>query len=229
MKKSTLAFILFCSVVLTLIVWVQGRFDTHFANNVVTEIQLKRSQENLARERFNNVLLTYQMKEFRERVAQYLPKNEQLANEVAKFELHNGVQLSRIPASLQKISVADSLEAGKKKFAEHDFDKAIKYFDKVISSGVAGEPLEQSYFLTAESYFLKRKYSESLEYIDQMVTMFPYSDLTGAILLRMGEIANETNQPENAQRIFEMVQTQFTQNADISEQARKLKEGVKRP
>ncbi|MNT14759.1 hypothetical protein D3C72_1497750 [compost metagenome] len=77
----------------------------------------------------------------------------------------------------------------------------------------------------AESYFLKRDFRESLTQIDEMVSQYPDNDLTGYILLRMGQISEMNSQTEEASEIYKTVLKSFKNN-DLKTQAKRLAQGV---
>ncbi|MBV2169181.1 MAG: hypothetical protein KUL82_10795, partial [Bdellovibrio sp.] len=73
--------------------------------------------------------------------------------------------------------------------------------------------------------FLKKDFRSSLSEIDTMVTQYPQHDLTGFILLRMGQISELNNQTEEASEIYKTVFKNF-KNEDLKKQAKKLAQSV---
>lgn len=198
-------------------------FVGHFNGHDQYELRLAQLQKQVEKEKFNNALLTYQLKDFQQSVAQVLPDDKKLQ---ANYELRNFAAVVRSPASEDAIDLSAVLyEKGKKYFNDKDYDKAIKEFNGLLDKFPLSQHGVEAHFFIAESYFLKKDFRSSLTEIDNMVTQFPQHDLTGFILLRMGQISELNNQTEEASEIYKTVSKNF-KNEDLKKQARKLAQSV---
>ncbi len=195
----------------------------HFNGHEEYEMRLASLQKQVEKERFNNSLLSYQLKDFQQTVAQVLPDNKKLQ---AKYELKNLAAVVRAPASADSLDLSGALyEKGKRYFNSQEYDRAIREFNKLIETYPLSQHNVEARFFIAESYFLKKDYRSSLGQIDEMVTQYPQHDLTGFILLRMGQISEMNSQTEEAAEIYKTVSKNF-KNENLQKQARKLAQSV---
>ena len=132
----------------------------------------------------------------------------------------------RTPASDEALDLSPALyERAKKNFKSKNYDKAIEEFYKLLNQYPLSLYSIEARFFIAESYFLKKDYRSSIEEIEQMVTQFPHHDLTGFILLRLGQISESNNQVEEASEIYKMVTENF-KNEDLRKQAKKMIQNI---
>jgi TolA-binding protein len=80
----------------------------------------------------------------------------------------------------------------------------------------------QAYFFWAESLYMNHQQQECLDVVDQMMTQFPDHELTGFIMLRMGQILQERSRTEEAAEVFKVVRQNFAGNVELKTQADKL-------
>lgn len=223
MKNQNSLFIVFCLSLTVGVLGVYALFVGHFDGSRQYEMRLAHLQKQVENEKFNNVLLTYQIKDFQQSVAQLLPGSKELQ---AKYELRNLASVVRVPASDEGVELSAVVyEKGKRYFNNGDYDKAIQEFYRLLEKYPLSQYAIEARFFIAESYFLKNDFRNSLTEIDQMVTHFPQHDLTGFILLRMGQISELNNQSEEASEIYNAVLNNF-KNEDLKKQAKKLAQSV---
>ncbi len=80
----------------------------------------------------------------------------------------------------------------------------------------------QAYFFWAESLFLRGEQKACLDVIDQMIDLYPDHDLTGFIMLRMGQILQLRSRTEEASEVYRTVMQSFASNHELHSQAEKL-------
>lgn len=223
MKNNNSLFVVFCLCLTVGLMGVYATFVGHFNGKKEFEMRLSVKQKEVDQERFQNALLSYQLKDFQQSVAQLMPDEKKL---VAKYDLKSFSSAVRSPASESAIDLSGVLfEKGKGYFTNQDYDHAIKEFNSLLEKYPLSRYSVESQFFVAESYFLKRDFRNSLERIDEMVTQYPSHDLTGFILLRMGQISELNNQTEEASEIYNTVLKNF-QNDSLKKQASKLAKSV---
>ncbi len=223
MKNQNSFFIIFCLCITAGFLGLYSVFVGHFNGHEQYEMRLADLQKQVEKERFNNSLLTYQLKDFQQSVAQVLPNDKTLQ---AKYELRNLASVVRAPASDESLDLSSVFyEKGKKYFNSKDYDKAIQEFSRLLNKYPLSSHGVEARFFIAESYFLKKDFRSSLSEIDTMVTQYPQHDLTGFILLRMGQISELNNQTEEASEIYKTVFKNF-KNEDLKRQAKKLAQSV---
>lgn len=223
MKNQNSLFVAFCLCLTVGVLGAYAAFVGHFDGSQQYELRLVQLQKQVEKEKFNNSLLTYQIKDFQQSVAQVLPEHKKLQ---AKYELQNLAAVVRTPASDEGIDLSGVLyERAKSYFNKKSYDKAIQEFYGLLEKYPLSQHGVEAHFFIAESYFLKNDFRASLNGIDQMVTHFPQHDLTGFILLRMGQISEFNNQTEEASEIYKTVAKNF-ENEDLKKQAKKLAQGL---
>lgn len=132
----------------------------------------------------------------------------------------------RAPASEETLDLSGAIyEKGKRYFNGQQYDRAIREFGQLLEKYPLSQHSVEARFFIAESYFLKKDYRSSLGQIDEMVTQYPQHDLTGFILLRMGQISEINSQTEEAAEIYKTVAKNF-KNENLKKQARKLAQSV---
>ncbi len=223
MKNQNSLFVVFCLCLTVGLMGAYAVFVGHFNGHKEYELRLATLQRQVDQERFNNSLLTYQLKDFQQTVAQVLPDNKALQ---ANYELKNLASVVRTPASESALDLSGVIyEKGKRFFNEKSYSSAIKEFEKLITQYPLSPHSVEARFFIAESYFLQKDYRNSLLQIDEMVTQYPQHDLTGFILLRMGQISEMNSQTAEASEIYKTVSKNF-QNESLKKQARKLAQSI---
>ncbi|MEN0059576.1 MAG: outer membrane protein assembly factor BamD [Bdellovibrio sp.] len=224
MKRSQNSlFIAVCLSITIGLVSVYAVFVGHFNGHQQYEARLSQLQKQVEKERFNTALLNYQLKDFQQTVAQVLPDEKKLQ---AHYEMRNLASVVRVPASVEEIDLSAVLyERAKKSFNKQDYEKSIAEFYRLLNQYPVSQYSVEARFFIAESYFLRKDYRNSLNEIDQMVTQYPQHDLTGFILLRMGQISELNSQSEEASEIYKTVLKNF-KNPELRQQAQKLAKSI---
>lgn len=223
MKNQNSLFVIFCLCLTVGVLGTYAIFVGYFDGHEQYELRLAQMQKQVDQEKFSNSLLSYQIKDFQQSVAQILPEQKKLQ---ASYELRNLAAVVRVPASDEGLDLSAAMyERGKKLFNNRQYDKAIPEFYRLIERYPLSSHSVEARFFIAESYFLKSDFRSSLSEIDQMITNYPQHDLTGFILLRMGQISELNNQNEEASEIYNMVFNNF-KNEDLKKQAKKLAQSI---
>lgn len=218
MRPYNQIFYTFCLVLTTGILWVYFLFAGHFNSGWEFQKEAKALQENLEDSRFQVAVLKHQMRDLEQTVAAILPQQNLAKNEV----VDNLMMTLRAPASVPAMDLSSViLEKGKKLFQEKKFSKAVEEFEKIKDKYPSSAYLVQSKFFLAESLFLQREFKRCVEVIDEMILQYPDHELTGFILLRLGQISEHNNQTEEAQEIYRTVLKNFPQKP-LKEQAQIL-------
>lgn len=222
MKSGNSLFIIFSLSITVGLLWAYNSFCDYFNQGKDYQLQVQQLEKKVEKEEFKYSLLQNQLKDFQESVAVVLPPNSELRKEVADYQVRNFASGLRVPASEEQIDLSGTFfEKGKKLFKEQKYDKAVKEFRKVLENYPLSRYKVESHFFISESYFLQKDYKSSLDMIDQMVQQYPDNELTGFIMLRMGQISELNNQLEEASEIYKTVQSHF-KNPQIQSQAKAL-------
>lgn len=223
MKKQSSFFVIFCLCLALGLMSVYNLFVSYFDGHQQFQRQLIVLEEKVEKEKLKNSLLSYQIKDFQQTVAQALPDKKEM---LAKNELQNFASVVRIPASEDQIDLSSVLfEKGMKFYNNRNYDKAINQFHEMVEKYPLSPHNVEAHFFSAESYFQQKEYKNCLTEVDLMLSQYPDNDLTGFILLRMGRISELNNQPEEAREIYKVVSLNF-KNDKLVKQAQGLLQGV---
>lgn len=223
MRKQSSFFVVFCLCLTLGLVSVYALFVGYFNGHKQYEQSIAQLREQIDKEKLDNSLLSHQLKDFQQTVAQVLPDEKKLQ---ANYELQTLASVIRAPASIGGLELSGVYyEKGKKFFAEKNYDKAIQQFYDLLEKYPLSKHCVEARFFIAESFYLKKDFRNSLSEIDKMVSHYPHHDLTGFILLRMGQISELNNQAEEASEIYKTVLGNF-KNETLKKQAKTLVENI---
>ncbi len=183
-------------------------FSAYFNSGWEFKREAQVLKQKLEDSEFRVSLIQHQMKDLEQTVAAVIP-NEKLA----KSETFRDLGLSlRAPASIRPMDLsAVRLEKGKKYFTAGKYEVASREFEKIKNEFPSSAYQIQARFFWAESLYLQRDFKKCTEVIDEMVLQYPDHELTGFILLRLGQISEQNNQVEEAQEIYRTVIAHFSQ------------------
>lgn len=209
-------FIIFCLILTLGILQAFGAFKEFYSDSKALRGELARLQQASEREKLKVALVQSQLQDFRFEVAKVIPQNPSFAQK-------NIFSQVRIPASELALDLSSvELEHGRKMFREGNYTQAISTLRKLIVSFPSSGRSVEARFLLAESLYLSGIYTECVDVIEEMITQFPENELTGFIMLRMGQILQSRNRTEEADEVYRTVQRQFRMNVALQDQARKL-------
>lgn len=148
------------------------------------------------------------------------------ANAFAKLRLESVNMAMRSPASIQPLDLSAQLFArGKESFLSNNFAESSEIFESLVQRYPLSSLQVESHFFLAESYFLKRDFRSALRVIDHMMTNYPENDLTGFIMLRMGQISEAQQKTDEAFQIYQTVKLNY-RNPRLLQQAQSLAEAI---
>lgn len=226
MRVPNSLFLIICLSITVGLQWGYNEFANYFNQGKEYQVQVRQLQHRVEKEEFKNALLRNQLTDFQQTVATVLPPNSALRTQVANYELRNFASGLRVPASESQLDLSGVVfEKGKKLFKEQKYEKSIKEFRRVLDEYPLSRYKVESHFFMAEAFFLQKDYKSSLDLIDQMIQQYPDNDLTGFVMLRMGQISELNNRMEEASEIYKTVQLNF-KNEQLRAQAHKLVEGI---
>ena len=214
-------FLIFSSILTAGLIWAYSAFVQFFSNDPILKIQISELKENVEKERFQKMLAEYRLRDFQQTVATDFPHalNDKEKRTLAAVNLST---ILREPSSVPKFdSSRAQFESIKEFFKKKEYKETIEKSKKLLDQFPTSFHVIETYFLLAESFFLVKEYKKCIEIIDLMVEVYPENDLTGFILLRMGQISELNNHPTEAKEIYTTVSTQF-QNSLLKTQAGRL-------
>lgn len=226
MRVSNSLFLIVCLSLTVGLLAGYNEFTDYFNQGKEYQIQVQHLQKKVEKEELKNALLRHQLVDFKQSVAVALPPNSVIRDQIVHYEFANFASGLRVPASEAQLDLSGTLfEKGKKLFSEQKYEKSIKEFRRLLEEYPLSRYKVESHFFIAEAYFLQKDYKTSLDMIDQMVQQFPDNDLTGFVMLRMGQISELNNRLEEASEVYKTVQHSF-KNSQLRLQAHKMIEGI---
>lgn len=208
-------FVIFCLVLSLGIFQAYSLFKDYFSDSKDLQKEVAKLKIANEREELKLALERDRLRDFQMEVAKALPGES--------FQQKNILSQLRVPASESAMDLSGvMMEKGRQLFREGKYLDAVHVFKETIETYPTSGNAVVAHFLIAESYFLAARYPECLSMIDTMMTQYPTNDLTGFIMLRMGQILEGRNQPESAQEVYQKVVKNFSSNKDLVAQAKLL-------
>jgi tol-pal system protein YbgF len=222
MRRFNQVFYIICLTITTGLLWTYFTFAQHFNSDWESKQEIASLKKDLDDSYFRISLLHHQMKDLEQSVAAVIPKKNYARNK----NIQNLMFTLRAPASIQPLDLSNVyFEKGRKNFLEKKFSAAIDDFTKIKEQYPSSAYQVESRFFIAEALFMQRDFKKCAEVIDDMVLQYPDHELTGYILLRLGQISEHNNQREEAQEIYRTVLKHFPQKP-LKDQAQTLLQSV---
>lgn len=218
-------FLVFCLALAMGLMHSYHRFTEYFSPEKDLRMQVSRLEHDVSKEKLKLALAENQMRDIQYEIASVSPVlTQQLGlNQRAEVRKLASVAAKGNPPLDYSSALMD---VAKKYFNEKNYEQAVRAFSQVISQYPASAHVIEAQFFLAESLFLTSKFSESLDVIERMMGQFPDSELTGFIMLRMGQIFEERGRKEDAILVYKTVQNAFSYNKSLLSQAETLESKV---
>lgn len=199
--------------------WASSIFRDHYSDRKDLQAEISKLHHGEEKQALKQALLENQLEEMRSHVFQTLDQKSSLA--WSEKQWWAGL---RGPASENPLKprTAGVFANAKKEFRAKNYAASAEKFRKFIDQYPTSADVVEAHFLLAESLFLSGQPEASLDLIDQMMLRYPDSELTGFIMLRMGQIFEGKNRPEDAREVYETILRQFPQSAALKTQADRL-------
>lgn len=225
MSRNNFLFIFFSLVLISAVMHSYQLFQLHFSPVEEQKHKISKLERQLSEK---NILLAQSEAKYvdlQQELAQALPPLESIEKSVRKFPVRNVASISQTKIETMDLSSV-IMERAKSEFRNKDYNLAIRSFREVIEKYPGSIKTTEAYFFIAESLFLTQKYPDCLDVVDKMMSQFPENELTGFIMLRMGQIMQMKNRPEEAAEVYRTVSNRFAQNHELKTQAERLEKTV---
>ncbi len=225
MSRFNNLFLIVAMSVTSILMWGFALFQGHFSKASEFKLQMGALEQRIESERQKQESLVYQLEDMKQNLSKVV--------DAKAIKPNSNLQIAGIKnweASLRKPSSVVDLsgvlfERAKKMFKGGDYDRVISLSEELMEKYPMTPYLAEIYFLRAESYYLKRDFKSSLAVIEQMISLFPDSELTGFILLRMGQISEINNRTEEALEIYKTAKTHF-KSESVQKQAQLMIQSI---
>jgi TolA-binding protein len=225
MKSQNFLFLTFCLVLVMGLMQSFFFFKDYFSpikayQHKISTMHLKLEKEKLRSAQFRN-----QVFDFQQEVAATLPALNKISPIPENFQLRSLASVTQKPLNAFEMSGALS-EKARAEFRRKEYIQAAHTFELLTQKYPTSPKVIQAYFFWAESLFMSNQAQDCLDVIDVMITQFPDADLTGFIMLRMGQILEVKSRSEEAKEVYRTVAVKFAGNHELMSQAEKLYKGI---
>lgn len=200
-------------------------FQNYFSPQKDQLKQISQLKGELERQHLKVAELESQVVDFQQEVAAQLPALENLPGNPKNFQIRNLASVTQKPLEAFEMSGPLS-EKARAEFRKQDFVASSKTFKAITEKFPTSPQVVEAYFFWAESLFLSNKPQECLDVIEQMLVQYPQHELTGFILLRMGQIFQSRNRGDEAKEVYRSVAKSFSANAELKKQAEQMEKTV---
>lgn len=225
MAKQNFLFLTFCLVILSGIMQAYFRFDRHFSPHKDDLKKIAHLQSELEEKEMRITAVEAQFVDFQQEIASQLPALQKLDKNPKTFQLRNLASVTQKPIDSFEMSSTLS-EKARAEFRKGDFKNSAKSFAQLTEKFPTSPLVVQAYFFWAESLYLNKQFQECLDVVDQMMTQYPEHELTGFIMLRMGQILQSRSRGEEASEVYRLVGKNFSSNSELKKQAEALGRSV---
>lgn len=200
-------------------------FKGHFSGAEAYKEQVHLLSEQLQQEKTKSYAVLFEAERMRQEVATLLPNRTQDTSSYEVRKLASALQASegfevRKPSRL--------LQDGKSHFSKGDYNRAILTFRKLIERFPESPETIEAYFLTVEALFQIQSTEDCIDTVEQMVALFPESELTGFAMLRVATVFKERKMEDDAVQVVQTVKEHFGYHQELREQSDRLLKDLKR-
>ena len=221
MRSQNFLFIIFCLILLTGLMQSYAVFQNHFSPHQFDQNKISQLKIKLEKEKLQTVLAKNQLYDFQQQLASEIPQLESIKKDSSSFQLRNLASVSQAPINGFDLSKS-LIEKAKADFRDGKFESAAVAFSKVTSKYPTSPQIVEAYFFLGESYFMSQKGQECMDVVDKMMTHYPDHELTGFLMLRMGQLLQARGRSDEAVEVFGLVADKFAFNQELKAQARQL-------
>ncbi len=221
MRNQNFLFICFCLILLTGLMQSYALFQNHFSPHKDDQKMISELKNSLEKEKLQRILTQNQLSDYQQQVAAQLPEFEEINKGSESYQLRNLASVSQAPIDGFDLSKTLS-ERAKAEFRDGKLDQAVKSFSLMIKKYPTSPLVPESYFFMGEAYFMMQNPQDCLDVVDKMMNHFPEHELTGFLMLRMGQILQSQGRSDEAREVFSLVSQKFAYNHELKDQARKL-------
>lgn len=221
MEKGNSLFIIFCLGLTMALMESYFIFQEHFSPLKENQEKISFLKKQVELEKLQVAELQAQMYDFEQQVALQVPALQQIEKSPKSLALRTLASVTQKPLNGFELSGILN-QRGQSEFRNKEFSQAGKTFHTLIQKYPTSPLVIQAYFFWAESLYLSGQSQECLDVIDQMISLYPDQELTGFIMLRMGQLLQSRNRSGEAGEVYRTVLQSFASNAELRSQAQSL-------
>lgn len=221
MRSQNFLFIIFCLILLTGLMQSYALFKDHFSPHRFDQKKIAELKIQLEKEKLQRVLVQNQFYDYQQELAAEIPELESIQKDSKTYQLRSLASVSQVPLNGFEMSKS-ILEKAKEQFRDGRYDEAAQSFSGLTLKYPTSPQVIEAYFFLGESYFMARKAQECLDVVDKMMNHFPEHELTGFLMLRMGQLLQARGRTDEAHEVFSTVASKFAYNQELKTQAQRL-------
>jgi TolA-binding protein len=226
MGKQNFLFVIFCTVLISGLMQSYFTFKEYFSPHKDDLRRIAQLEKEVEEKNLKIVGLETELVDFRQEVASQLPALKKIENKPATFQLRTLASVTQKPIDAFDLS-GSLIEKARAEFRRGEFKTSAQSFASLTKKFPTSPVVVQAYFFWAESLYMSGQHQECLDVVDQMMTQFPDHELTGFVMLRMGQILQTRNRGEEAGEVYRIVEKNFGRNNhELKVQAQKLEQSV---
>jgi TolA-binding protein len=176
---------------------------------------------------FRERLARDESRETRELMAQYLPGSlKGLPQDSSTYQLRTIASVTNSTVRDLRIERGTSLlEKAKEEFRSKKFEFSNRQLRELLALYPDSLHAPEARFLLAEGLYQVRDLEGCVEVIEEMIRLYPESELTGFALLRLARIYESRDRIEDAAEVYRSISSHFTQE-ELKKQAKEALKAV---
>jgi TolA-binding protein len=183
-------------------------FQNHFSDRKELGSEIAALKKQKERQALEQALLQNQLEDLKAHAFQSLGQKTFLAWDQSQWQ-----SSLRSPASLRplkdEVYSRTLFSEAKSKFRQKAFAESAKKLRQMIDRYPSSKDIVEAHFLLAESLYLTGQQEATMDLIDEMMTRYPESELTGFIMMRMGQILEKKSRRDEALEVYQTISLQF--------------------
>ncbi len=182
-------------------------FQNHFSGIDGLKEELKSVKNNLRSERVKVAIAEYQLEDYRQTVATYIPKAVKAHSD---YGLRSLASISQLNDSGLKISDPTKIvENGQKLCAEERFARGQVHLKDYIENFPMGKKVIEAHFLLHKCYMDAGDIADGISVTELMAKRYPESELTALALINSGDVYIARDRYVDAKFMFQLVRKNF--------------------
>ncbi len=209
-------------------IYLYGHYQKDPMAGEIRALERTALERQVASERLARIVAEERMLEFRVEVARILPSVLK-----DKGEGERGFPLRDLASVLQgsdsneihQVVVQSMFERAQNLFKNRQYARANTILRKIVEDYSYSIYVPRSYFLLAEGLFQQSEFENFTGVVESMIKLFPSHELTGFILIRLGNLYEMERRFEDAVDLYRKVLRSYPYR-DVASQAKESLQGI---
>lgn len=209
MKVPLSLFLQFVLLLTCSYVWFYKEVSDYFSDEKLVKMELHRIEKSLEQKEFEKQVVASQYDMFKIQTMAMLDGNESIKRSGLVYQ--NLKSALRAPASIKPLDMTDlRVEELRTAFREKNYSKSISLGEGLMKQKSLLVVKPEVLFFLSESYFLTQQYENAISRINELVRLYPEHIMTGYALLRLAQVSEKAEQTNEAEAIYKVIISQFS-------------------